>query len=307
MKGEYNMYDTKKWSKKKVEHFYERYGNKNLSNKVKVTRFDRDKFTKIWTKVFGIPDPENEYLALFENIMWESHPPIKCNGFIVYGEEGDINITSIDSGLTVQWYKHLGRSNLATAENLTLSDLQSFFIAFKIALDEATGDKLTSNRKRIPIVPEKVEKLKKAYERLSHKFEINSIYGVGTHDVPSSYPTILLVSPDESKKMMSSLSQSRYKCKCPKTADDEVVIRCSCSGGGGLAEAMKTLCVLKNKKDLYKFLRTHYNTLDIENLKCELLIGVHDTRIEWDKTYILSDSNGVLAYTNKPIDVLKDK
>ena len=41
----------------------------------------------------------------------------------------------LDSGMTVNWYKHLGRTNTCSQANRTVEDYRTFFTLFKEELD----------------------------------------------------------------------------------------------------------------------------------------------------------------------------
>jgi len=84
---------------------------------------------------------------------------------------------------------------------------------------------------------------------------------------------------------------------------------------GGLAESMATVFEPLNYKDLLEHIKARCNNIDPETIVCELYSDIPDTRIGWDKTFIITakfmGANGSsysfpIAFSDHDIEELKD-
>lgn len=94
--------------------------------------FDRSDFCKVFCEVFTSEQiDEIESLCQYD----QSH----FGDFTLLWDEDEFYILHRDSGIMINWYKHLGRTNTCNRSDFTLDDLKSFLIDLKVDLleDEA--------------------------------------------------------------------------------------------------------------------------------------------------------------------------
>lgn len=89
---------------------------------MKQYHFDRDDFVKVFEEVFG-DDLENfldGVLGGHEQFFTYETYSFKC--FVT--EFTEFYIVDLETGVLVNWYKHLGRTNTCSREDFTLEDLR---------------------------------------------------------------------------------------------------------------------------------------------------------------------------------------
>ena len=65
------------------------------------------------------------------------HGPMSQGSYFAwFNDEDEFYIVHKNSGMLVNWYKHLGRSNTCNQDGKTIDDLREFFILFKEDLEE---------------------------------------------------------------------------------------------------------------------------------------------------------------------------
>lgn len=85
--------------------------------------FDRTEFSNVFGEVFT-----NEQIIDID---------VACGGcsqsdeFMLFRGDDEFYITHKDSGVTINWYKHLGRTNTCTNPNYTIDDLRVLLVALK--------------------------------------------------------------------------------------------------------------------------------------------------------------------------------
>lgn len=86
--------------------------------------FDRTEFCDIFSEVFT-----NDQIIDID---------VACSGysqsdeFMLFRGDGEFYILHKDSGVMINWYKHLGRTNTCTNPNYTLDDLRVFLVTLKV-------------------------------------------------------------------------------------------------------------------------------------------------------------------------------
>ena len=109
--------------------------------------FDRDDFCECFHSVFS----DVELLNL--EIDCQEHRSL--SEFILYYYEDEFYIIHLPSGIMINWYKHLGRTNTCNKEGFTLDDLREFLqllkndlfaneLPFKITKEEVDNDTMHS-------------------------------------------------------------------------------------------------------------------------------------------------------------------
>lgn len=88
--------------------------------------FDRDDFVKVFYDVFDDGQVDDVIQACSEETYG--------NGWLLYYAEDEYYIMHLPSGITVNWYKHLGRTNTCNKPGFTLDDLRSFLTELKSEL-----------------------------------------------------------------------------------------------------------------------------------------------------------------------------
>jgi hypothetical protein len=83
---------------------------------------------------------------------------------------------------------------------------------------------------------------------------------------------------------------------------------------GGLAESMATVFEPLSYEDLLGHIRALYDNIDLETIVCKLYSDAPDTRIGWDKTFIITakfksvhggDYSIPIAFSDHDIEELK--
>ena len=93
--------------------------------------FDRDDFELIFNQVFG----ENRHI--YYNLIFDLCTSTKIvNDFFLFRDEDEFYILHLPSGVMINWYKHLGRTNTCNKEGVTERDLTDFFSMLQAALSE---------------------------------------------------------------------------------------------------------------------------------------------------------------------------
>lgn len=88
-------------------------------NELEQYYFDRDDFCKTFMEVFSY----NETLEI-EVTFWDN----TIHGdFHLFRDDDEYYILHMPSGILINWYKHLGRTNTCNKEGFTLEDLKIFF------------------------------------------------------------------------------------------------------------------------------------------------------------------------------------
>lgn len=86
---------------------------------------DRDVMCKIVAETVG-----------YERLMDAfDHGTVICDSFAWFRNSDEFYIIHLDSGMMVNWYKHLGRTNTCSQANRTVEDYRTFFTLFKEELD----------------------------------------------------------------------------------------------------------------------------------------------------------------------------
>ena len=85
--------------------------------------FDRDEFCKVFHEFFTDDDVYNIEAFCQETEYLDS--------FILMYDEDEFYILHKNSGIMINWYKHLGRTNTCNREDFTLDDLRVFLKALK--------------------------------------------------------------------------------------------------------------------------------------------------------------------------------
>ena len=85
--------------------------------------FDRDDFCKIFREVFT----SEEIFDLESDCQGGTH----FDHFFLFYNDNEFYILDRDSGIMINWYKHLGRTNTCNRTDFTLNDLRIFLNALK--------------------------------------------------------------------------------------------------------------------------------------------------------------------------------
>ena len=101
-------------------------------NEMKQYYFDRDEFVKAVESVISVN-------TLYDAVMDYGEFNQTYN-FIWFHYDGEYYVLHKPSGLMVNWYKHLGRTNTCNQEGKTLEDVKEFFRLFKEDLEEWAED-----------------------------------------------------------------------------------------------------------------------------------------------------------------------
>jgi len=64
---------------------------------------------------------------------------VVCDSFAWFRNSDEFYIIHLDSGMVINWYKHLGRTNTCSQSNRTVKDYYAFFNLFKEELDYWEG------------------------------------------------------------------------------------------------------------------------------------------------------------------------
>ena len=133
--------------------------------------FDRKSFCKIFEEVFTLDEICHIHMLCFKGRLFEN--------FFLYYIDNEFYITHLPSGTTINWYKHLGRTNTCNKKGFGINDLKEFLILLKNEMDE-NGEK-----------PEVVENIDR-----------NSMYDVKMINHYYFDPSLnsKLISPETSKK-----------------------------------------------------------------------------------------------------------
>lgn len=94
--------------------------------------FDRDEFIKT---VKSAIDIETLYDATMDYGEFN-----QSENFVWFKDSDEYYVLHKPSGMMINWYKHLGRTNSCNQEGKTLDDLKEFFIAFNEDLKEWAED-----------------------------------------------------------------------------------------------------------------------------------------------------------------------
>ena len=86
---------------------------------------DRDKLCEIVKETVG-------YDRLMDAFC---HGTVVCDEFAWFSNSDEYYIIHLESGMMVNWYKHLGRTNTCSQKDRTIDDYYEFFRLFKEGLD----------------------------------------------------------------------------------------------------------------------------------------------------------------------------
>ena len=133
--------------------------------------FNRNHFCKIFEEVFTFDEICHIHMLCFKGRLFET--------FFLYYNDNEFYITHLPSGTTINWYKHLGRTNTCNKKGFGINDLKEFLILLKNEMDE-NGEK-----------PEVVENI-----------DMNSMYDVKMINHYYFDPSLnsKLIAPETSKK-----------------------------------------------------------------------------------------------------------
>lgn len=88
--------------------------------------FVREDFVKAFYDVFNSEQVEDVIVACDGNTY--------ADNFILYYADNEYYIIHLTSGIIINWYKHLGRTNTCNRPDFTLDDLREFLVELKSAL-----------------------------------------------------------------------------------------------------------------------------------------------------------------------------
>lgn len=100
--------------------------------------FERDDFVKAFCEFFT-----SEQIVDIETLCQET---TYLDDFILLYHEDEFYILHKDSGVVINWYKHLGRTNTCNREDFTLDDLREFL---NILANELGFDKRSKSSRPI--------------------------------------------------------------------------------------------------------------------------------------------------------------
>lgn len=103
---------------------------KNLEN-LPQYYVDRDTLCKIVQETVG-------YERLMDAFCYGN---VVCDEFAWFKNSDEFYIIHLNSGMMVNWYKHLGRTNTCSQRERTIEDYYTFFNLFKAELDYWEGRK----------------------------------------------------------------------------------------------------------------------------------------------------------------------
>lgn len=90
---------------------------------------DRDLMCKIVADTIG-----------YERLMDAfDYGTVVCDSFAWFRNSDEFYIIHLDSGMVINWYKHLGKTNTCSQSNRTVKDYYAFFNLFKEELDYWEG------------------------------------------------------------------------------------------------------------------------------------------------------------------------
>ena len=81
--------------------------------------FDRDEFCRVFFERFT----DDEYTEIFTLCGMNKH----YDDFSLFRYEDEFYILHRNSGVLINWYKHLGRTNTCNRPDFTLDDLREFW------------------------------------------------------------------------------------------------------------------------------------------------------------------------------------
>ena len=99
--------------------------NENRLSPLPQYHIDRDKLCEIVKETVG-------YDRLMDSFCYGT---IVCDEFAWFSNSDEYYITHLESGMMVNWYKHLGRTNTCSQKDRTIDDYYEFFNLFKEELD----------------------------------------------------------------------------------------------------------------------------------------------------------------------------
>lgn len=85
--------------------------------------FDRDDFCKVFSEVFT----DDEIFDLEADCQGS----VYFDNFHLFYNADEFYIIHMPSGIMINWYKHLGRTNTCNRPDFTLDDLRTFLKALK--------------------------------------------------------------------------------------------------------------------------------------------------------------------------------
>lgn len=85
-------------------------------------------FCKIFEEVFVFDEICHIHMLCFKGRLFEN--------FFLYYIDNEFYITHLPSGTTINWYKHLGRTNTCNKKGFRITDLKEFLILLKNEMDE---------------------------------------------------------------------------------------------------------------------------------------------------------------------------
>lgn len=99
--------------------------NENHLSPLPQYHIDRDKLCEIVKETVG-------YDRLMDAFC---HGTVVCDEFAWFSNSDEYYIIHLESGMMVNWYKHLGRTNTCSQKDRTIDDYYEFFRLFKEELD----------------------------------------------------------------------------------------------------------------------------------------------------------------------------
>lgn len=90
--------------------------------------FDRNDFCEVFMNVFDMDE--------IENIKSLCASTTHLNSFSLFYHNDEFYILHRNSGIMINWYKHLGRTNTCNFDGMTLEDLEVFLKALKEDIDD---------------------------------------------------------------------------------------------------------------------------------------------------------------------------
>ena len=99
--------------------------NENCLSPLPQYHIDRDKLCEIVKETVGY----DRLMDAFCNAT------VVCDEFAWFSNADEYYIIHLESGMMVNWYKHLGRTNTCSQSDRTIDDYYEFFRLFKEELD----------------------------------------------------------------------------------------------------------------------------------------------------------------------------
>jgi hypothetical protein len=88
--------------------------------------FDRDDFNSVFNEIFADRCFDLE-------VACQEHR--ETENFLLYYKDDEFYIIHFDSGIIINWYKHIGRTNTCNDKDFSLNDLREMLILLKEDLE----------------------------------------------------------------------------------------------------------------------------------------------------------------------------